>query len=130
MNIKLFTSLLFVVAISNWSLAYAHHSFAAYFIVDEFMTIEGVVTKFERVNPHSRIYMDVTNENDEIEHWIVEGSSLNVYTRTGITQETIKPGMVLTIIGNPTRDGSKMVGLGKQAKLLIKGGRQIWPPLQ
>ena len=43
----------------------AHHNPAAHYIVDERIEIEGVVTEFRGVNPHSRIYFDVTNDQGE-----------------------------------------------------------------
>ena len=128
MTKKIFASIVVLIAFGSWVPVYGHHSFAAYFNIDKSVTIEGVVTEFWLVNPHSRIYLDVTTDDNTIEQWVVECSSRNVYSRTGISQETITPGMVLTIIGNPSRDGSKMIGIGKQANFRVKDGRQIWPP--
>lgn len=89
--------------------ALAHHSFAAHFVTDETVTIEGVVTEWWFQNPHARIYLEVTNEDGEVEEWMVEGGGRNVLHRRGWTDETILPGTRLTIVGNPSRDGSRTI---------------------
>lgn len=88
----------------------AHHSFAAHFDIDEIITIEGVVTEWWFQNPHTRIYLEVTNEDGEVEEWMAEGGGRNVLFRRGWTDETILPGTRLTIVGNPSRDGSNTIG--------------------
>lgn len=90
--------------------ASAHHSFAAHFDVDETITVEGVVTEWWFQNPHTRIYLEVTNEDGEVEEWMAEGGGRNVLFRRGWTDETILPGTRLTIVGNPSRDGSNTIG--------------------
>ena len=90
--------------------ALAHHSFAAYFVTTETITIEGVVTEWWFQNPHTRIYLDVTNDAGEVEQWMAEGGGRNVLYRRGWTDETILPGTRLIIVGNPSRDGSNTIG--------------------
>lgn len=89
--------------------ASAHHSFAAHFVTDETVTIEGVVTEWWFQNPHTRIYLEVTNEGGGVEEWMAEGSGRNVLYRRGWTDETVHPGTRLTIVGNPSRDGSRTI---------------------
>ena len=89
--------------------AFAHHNPAAHYIVDERMEIEGVVTEFRAVNPHSRIYFDVTNERGETESWMAEGDSVINLRRAGWTLDQFKPGDRIHILGRPSRDGSNMV---------------------
>ncbi len=89
---------------------YAHHSFGAYFLTDETTTVKGVVTEFWFANPHARIYLNVANEDGEVEEWMAEGSSRNVLTRRGWSADTIKPGMELVVQGSPSRDGSNAIG--------------------
>tara|TARA_B000000460_G_C21253018_1_gene279954 strand:+ start:8 stop:424 length:417 start_codon:yes stop_codon:yes gene_type:complete len=87
-------------------IACAHHSFAAHFVVEETVVIEGVVKEWWFQNPHTRIYLDVTNDEGEITEWMAEGSGPNVLARRGWTKETIKVGTFLTISGNPARNES------------------------
>ena len=104
--------------------ALAHHSFAAYFLTDEIITIEGVVTEWWFQNPHTRIYLEVTNEDGEVEEWMAEGGGRNVLHRRGWTDETIQPGTRLTIVGNPSRDGSNTIGWDS---LTLEDGSAVGP---
>ena len=104
------TALLAVVLPLMVGLASAHHSFAAHFDTDETITIKGVVTEWWFQNPHTRIYLEVTNEDGEVDEWMAEGGGRNVLYRRGWTDETILPGTRLTIVGNPSRDGSNTIG--------------------
>jgi hypothetical protein len=49
----------------------AHHSTALYDLVHGTI-IGGVVTEFAWKNPHTYILIDVSGENNELEHWSVE----------------------------------------------------------
>ena len=104
--------------------ALAHHSFAAYFITSETITVEGVVTEWWFQNPHTRIYLEVTNEDGEVEEWMAEGGGRNVLHRRGWTEETILPGTRLIIVGNPSRDGSNTIGWDS---LTLEDGTAVGP---
>lgn len=87
----------------------AHHNPAAHYIVDERIEIEGVVTEFRPVNPHSRIYFDVTNEQGETESWMAEGDSIINLRRAGWSDDQFKPGDRIHILGRPSRYGRNLV---------------------
>lgn len=89
--------------------AFAHHNPAAHYIVDARVEIDGVVTEFRPVNPHSRIYFDVTNERGEIERWMAEGDSIINLRRAGWENDEFRPGDRIRILGRPSRDGSRLV---------------------
>lgn len=101
-------SLLFGATLASVA-AFAHHNPAAHYIVDERVEIDGVVTEFRAVNPHSRIYFDVTNERGEAEHWMAEGDSIINLRRAGWTTDEFKPGDRIHILGRPSRNGSRLV---------------------
>lgn len=110
MRKQIVTAVLAAGFIGCASVVYGHHSFGAYFLIDETTTIKGVVTEFWFANPHARIYLQVTNEDSVVEEWMAEGASRNVLTRRGWSQDTIKPGLELVVQGNPSRDGSNAIG--------------------
>lgn len=89
--------------------ALAHHNPAAHYIVDERVEIDGIVTEFVPVNPHSRIYFTVTNDQGEIEDWMAEGDSIINLRRAGWTTDQFKPGDRIHILGRPSRDGRNLV---------------------
>ena len=55
----------------------AHHSFAASYDPVRLVTVEGIVTELQLVNPHAIIYMNVTNDAGDVLHeqWVLLGKS-------------------------------------------------------
>ena len=85
----------------------AHHTFAAHFIPGEIASVHGVVTEWWFENPHTRIYLDVTDAGGNTENWMLEGESRNNLMRGGWTGDEIKVGDVITAEGEPARDDSR-----------------------
>jgi hypothetical protein len=86
--------------------AQAHHSFAAEFDASKPMSLRGVVTKVELINPHSWITIDVKDANGQAVSWMIEGGSPNVLFKKGVTKTTVPVGSELVIDGYQARDGS------------------------
>ena len=103
MNIRLAALLL------AWALfsppVFSHHSPESHYLVNELVTVTGVVTKFRLINPHARIYFDVTAADGEVQRWFAEGNASAILRRRGWSNDTLKPGDVIEITGNPARDG-------------------------
>jgi hypothetical protein len=77
----------------------AHHSFASQFDNTFSVTLKGVVTSVEMVNPHSFIYIEV-NTNGAIERWALEGPGANQARRRGWERDfIIKAGDELAACG-------------------------------
>jgi hypothetical protein len=91
-----------VTSASLW----AHHSFAAEFDGTKPIKLSGTVTRFDMVNPHSWIYIDVKSENGSIVNWKFETASPSNLYRRGFKKDTIKPGMQVTLEGYLAKDGS------------------------
>ena len=94
------------LAAGGASLALAHHS-AAIFDSTQTKVITGTVKKFDYTNPHTWVWLDVTNEQGQVETWGVEGMSPNFLNRRGWTRSTLKPGDKLSITIRPMKDGQK-----------------------
>ena len=91
------------------SIALAHHSFAAEYDGEKFITLKGVVTKVDWQNPHMHFYVDVTNPKGEVEKWKFEGFPPNMLVRQGWTKdETMKPGDHITVSAWLARNGEKL----------------------
>ncbi len=89
----------------------AHHAFAQEFSVDLPVSLKGVVTKVELINPHSWIHISVTDENGKEVSWMIEGGSPNSLFRQGVTKNTIPVGAELEVFGYQARDRTnKAVG--------------------
>lgn len=89
--------------------AVAHHNAASHYILDQKITVHGVVTEFRLINPHARIYFEVSTDDGEAEQWLAEGNASSVLRRRGWTDEQLKPGDRITITGSPARDGGNKI---------------------
>jgi hypothetical protein len=123
MKSLLLISALIGVGLALLGPANAHHSAAVLYQLDKEVTVEGVVTRYTLGNPHARIYMMVKGEDGEEAEWMAEGGSRTVLLRKGFTGEEVKPGDVIKIVGNPSRDGSKII---HWERLLLPDGRELW----
>jgi len=85
----------------------AHHGVAPHYDVTKPVTIKGVVSRFEFINPHSFVYVETTDAAGAKQIWSCEMASRSVLSRNGLTTESFKPGDPITIEGvaarhNPT----------------------------
>ena len=51
----------------------AHHSFSAEFDENAPIKLVGTVTKFDLVNPHVWVYIDVKGADGKVVNWAIEG---------------------------------------------------------
>ena len=85
----------------------AHHSFGAEYDANQPITLTGVITKIDWMNPHSYFYMDVTDDKGTVANWKFEGYPPNVLYRTGWKRDvTIKQGDKIMVFAWRARDGS------------------------
>jgi hypothetical protein len=106
-------STVFLVALTLFSAAaplLAHHSFAAEFDGTKRIELTGVVTKVEWTNPHVWFYINVKDEpTGKVVNWAAEMGSPNSLMRSGWTRNTMQVGMVVTLNGSLSKDGSNRV---------------------
>ena len=95
-----------LVALPVW----AHHSHGNY--VKEFVDIAGVVTEVALVNPHSWVFVDVTDANGQTTEWALEATNPRALAQLGINDAYIKPGDSIKARCHPLRDGSAGCLLG------------------
>jgi len=82
----------------------AHHSLAS-FDVSAPLWIKGAVVRFERVNPHSLIFLDETMPDGQVRRWAVYGPSTVQLERKGLDQEFLQAGEVIEVCGFALKDG-------------------------
>ena len=87
----------------------AHHNAASHYLIDQTITVKGVVTEFRLINPHARIYFEVKAEDGAAQSWLGEGNASSLHKRRGWKNDTLKPGDVITISGAPARDGGNKI---------------------
>lgn len=102
---------------------FAHHGTAAY-DMDKTVTLKGVVTSFEFINPHAELRVDVTDENGHTVNWLAETNNPNRLARRGWNRNVIKPGDVITITGNPVKSGTHNLRL---TMVVLADGTQLDP---
>jgi len=103
--------------------AAAHHSFAAQYDANKPLTLKGVVTKMEWMNPHSRFYVDVKDDAGNVVNWNVELASPNVLLRQGWTRDSLKTGDLVTVEGAHAKDGSNMANA---QRVTLADGRRVF----
>jgi hypothetical protein len=84
--------------------AYAHHSFAATYLEDRTVTIEGDIAQFLFRNPHSWVHVNVKEKDGTVVRYAVEWGGTGQLGNTGVTRDTLKIGEHVVISGNPARN--------------------------
>jgi len=84
----------------------AHHSFAAEYDGNKPVTIKGKVTKVDWVNPHSWVYVDVTDASGKVTNWSCETAPPNMLYRQGWRRDSLKEGDQVTVDGFASKDGT------------------------
>ena len=101
-----------IVAILAATPALAHHSANAEFDTQKVMTITGVLTKLEVVNPHSWWQIEVKEPDGKITSWRLESNSPAGLIRLGVKVKTeVKVGETYGFRISPAwkdPDGSKL----------------------
>ena len=91
----------------------AHHSFASEYDSSKILLLKGKMINFEWVNPHSWIYVEVTNDDGSKTVWKGETPPVNALYRYGWTkpmvEDMVKKGEMVTMRGIPAKDGSNHV---------------------
>jgi hypothetical protein len=83
--------------------AVAHHSFAATYLENQSVTIEGELVQFVLRNPHSFVNVDVKQADGQTVRYLVEWAS-PAQLQGKVTRDTLQPGDHVVISGNPGRN--------------------------
>ena len=103
--------------------AVAHHSFAAEFDAEKPVTLKGVVEKWELINPHGWITIDVAGPDGAKIRWMVETSNPNGLMRLGWTKNSLKTGDQITVEAFKAKDGSNTANA---ARVTLADGSRVF----
>ena len=84
--------------------ASAHHSFAAHYLEDERVSIEGDLVQLDYRSPRSWVYVNAKDQSGVVRRVSAEWASAPRLKQSGVTEETLKAGDHLIISGSPSRD--------------------------
>ena len=100
------TALLLVATVALAFPALAHHSFAAYDVVNT-RTLKGTLETFQWSNPHVTLKMLVQPDGGgAAQEWSLVTSGPAILKRFGWTRGSLKPGDRISVVFNPMGDGS------------------------
>lgn len=102
--------------------ASAHHAFSAEFDAEQPVEIKGVVTKFELVNPHSWLYVDVKGADGTVNNWGFEFGAPFSLKQKGLSKKGLPIGTAVTIKGYRAKNGKNF---GYAVTTLFADGRSI-----
>ncbi len=103
--------------------ALAHHSFAAEFDARKPLTLKGAVVKWEMINPHGWITLDVAEPDGKATRWMIETSNPNALMRLGWTKNSLKAGDVITVDAFRAKDGSNTANA---ARITLANGTKVF----
>jgi uncharacterized protein DUF6152 len=92
-----------VASLAAGARAVAHHSFAATYLEDQSVTIEGDLVQFLLRNPHSFVHVMVKEPDGSLTRYVVEWGSPSQLSGK-VSRDTLKPGDHVIISGNPGRN--------------------------
>lgn len=99
------TALCACAALGIGGTALAHHANSAYDRSTD-ITVSGTVTRWQFINPHAGLWLNVTGTGGETVEWSGEfQGTLDLYRHFRFNKDTFQPGDEITLIGNPARSG-------------------------
>jgi hypothetical protein len=98
----------------------AHHSVAGGFDTGTTITIKGVITKLEWMNPHARFWVEAKNDDGTASNWEMELPAPNALMREGVNRDFLNQGDQVTVILWRAKDGSR---LAHTLSLTVPDGR-------
>ncbi len=105
---------------------FAHHSIDAEFDRNKPVTVTGVVSKIEWMNPHIWIYVDVKDKDGKVVKWQFEGGPPNALRRGGWNRDSLKEGDTVTIRGLMSKvEAGLSATTGNAQEVTLPGGKRV-----
>jgi hypothetical protein len=102
--------------------AFPHHSFAAEFDGTQPVTLRGVITQVEWVNPHGWIHIDVKGNDGRVVNWAIETAGPNALARRGVRKTDLPTGIEIVVKGYRAKNGT---ATANASTLTLPDGREL-----
>jgi hypothetical protein len=102
---------------------FAHHSFAAEFDGTKQISLIGIVTKVDWVNPHAWVYVDVKGDDGTVVNWALESGAPNALYRAGWRKDDLKVGDNVSFSAFLAKDGSHTAAA---RQVTLPDGRKVF----
>src|SRR5882757_6117750 len=93
----------FAVMLLHMEHALAHHAEAT-FDLSRVLSVTGTIKEYLLANPHTLIYLEVTDSSGKTDLAVFQGGSAMVMTRNGWSRSSLKVGDKIQIDYYPRRD--------------------------
>jgi hypothetical protein len=84
----------------------AHHAFSSEFDATKPVKLRGKITRMEWVNPHAWMHLQVTDDDGNVEDWMIEAGPPGALVRRGWTRDSVQPGTEVLVEGYQATDGA------------------------
>jgi hypothetical protein len=102
----------------------AHHSVPGQFDTARPVTLTGVITDIDWINPHIYFHLEVKGENGSVEKWSLGSAPPAMLRKANLTKaKLLGKGEVVSIVVYPARDGTK--NLAWLTKITYPDGRVL-----
>ena len=88
---------------------FTHHSVSGQFDTSKKVTITGVISKIDWVNPHIYVFVDGKDDTGASGQWALETVPTAMARKAKLTKDQMagNKGETVTVAGHPARDGRK-----------------------
>jgi hypothetical protein len=123
------TSLVLVSMVLGPGRVFAHHSFAAEYIVQQKVILKGTISKMVWVNPHGWLYIDASEidgkpvEGGKAQPWALEFGSPVRLLQAGIRRTDLPVGSIVTVEAYRAKNGSNTANA---SRVILANGQALF----
>ena len=81
----------------------AHHSISSVYDSSRRVSVEGIVSQFQLINPHAFLFIDVKDDTGTAQSWRLEMDNRSELAGIGVTPSTFRPGDRVLVTGSLAR---------------------------
>src|SRR2546428_8033994 len=119
-------SIAFAITLTAVKPLAAHHSFDAEYDSKKPITVSGIVTKLDWVNPHAFVFIDTKDESGTVKNYKIEMGPPYALVRGGWKRDTVKIGDKVTVeAAAAAKDGTNAGGSEQTTHMILADGTKL-----